>query len=140
MRYHTVSVLKDIYYFPLLFVHRVLNVILTGFEDSIHYSKQDVRKSPFLYSSLGWLFVYVVFCLLSVPTFVIIRSSLEDSDFWMMTVLVGCVFWAMLLLTFFELVWSFAKTLTRKIWRLLKSYIGLQSEPTVNEPSEICNL
>jgi len=141
-RYHVLDVVKDIYCLPLLFIRRLLNFLLSDLADTFYYTKGDIKRQPFVFASLGWLFIYIVFAMLS-PLLLFYITFDPTLGFLTFSMLYGSLFWLFVLMIGVDVGICFMKRLTKKIRKYVKSVLGLQSEPETddyNKSAKICRL
>ena len=140
--YHVLNLLRDIYLLPLLFVRRLLNFLLSDLADTFYYRKSDIKRQPFVFASLGWLFVYIGLCMLS-PISLLFTSIDWDLSFFTLSLMYGIIFWVFVLMIGIDVGICFLKRLTKRIWKYVKSVLGLQSEQETddyNKSAKICRL
>jgi hypothetical protein len=141
-RYHVVDLLQDVYFLPHLFVRRLLNFLLSDLADTFYYTKGDIKRRPFLFATLGWLFVYVVFAMLS-PALLFVVSIIPELNFLTFSMMYGSLFWLWVVMLGIDVGIGFMKRLTKRIWKYVKSVVGLHSEPPTddyNKSAKICRL
>lgn len=141
-RKHVIDVLADLYLLPNLFVRRVLNFLLMDLADSFHYTKSDVAKQRYMFASVGWILLYIVFCMLS-PALLLFINVDFDMSFLVISLCYGGLFWVMVFMILIDIGIRFFKRLTPKILKYVKSMLGLQSEPDTddyNKSAKVCRL
>lgn len=140
-----VSILQAFFVIPLPIMPRVLNFLIRDYRDEeFTYTKQDVEDSPWVYSLLGWLMVYLIVAFIS-PVFLLGQTLGTNLTFLTATIVLGLFIWFMLLCYSVIYISSIVKALTNGMRKLWKYFLGLWSpkltdlEPTVHT-SEHCSI